>query len=74
MKYCMSPRAKVIFHRIPQLSSQYSHSQLPLLVNIFLYWLRELGIFYRIANLRPLVWHTLSRREYCNSYFSIFHI
>ena len=32
--------------------SQYSHSQLPLLANIFSYWLRELAIFSRIANLR----------------------
>ena len=41
MKYYLSPRdfprAQAIFHRIPQLSSQYSHSQLPLLVNIFSY-------------------------------------
>ena len=33
MKYCLSPRdflrAQAIFHRIPQLESQYSHSQLP---------------------------------------------
>ena len=41
MKYRLSPRdfprAQAIFHRIPRLSSQYSHSQLPLLVNIFSY-------------------------------------
>ena len=40
MKYRFSPRdfprAQAIFHRIPPLSSQYSHSQLPLLVNIFI--------------------------------------
>ena len=33
MKYCLSPRdflrAQVIFHRIPQLESQYSHSHSP---------------------------------------------
>ena len=33
MKYCLSPRdfprAQAIFHRIPRLESQYSHSQLP---------------------------------------------
>ena len=47
-KYCLSPRnflrAQAIFHRIPWLESQYSHSQLPLLANIFSYWLRELAI------------------------------
>ena len=30
------PRAQAIFYCIPQLESQYSHSQLPLLANIFL--------------------------------------
>ena len=34
---------RAIFHRIPLRLSQYSHSQLPLLVNIFLYWLRKLA-------------------------------
>ena len=33
MKYCLSPRdflrAQAIFHRIPRLESQYSHSQSP---------------------------------------------
>ena len=102
------PRAQTIFHRIPRLESQFSHSQLPLLANIFLYWLRELAIFscigfvsysivceYKdpywasstgqifscIANLRTLAWqlqkftkkYTLSRKAYCNSYFSVFH-
>ena len=33
-----------IFHRIHRIKSQYSHSQLPLLANIFSYWLRELAI------------------------------
>ena len=51
MKYCLSPgdfpRAQAIFHRIPRLESQYSHSQLPLLANIFSYWLCELTIFSR---------------------------
>ena len=42
MKYCLSPC-------IPRLKSQYSHSQLPLLANIFLYWLRELAIFSSIG-------------------------
>ena len=46
------PRAQAIFHRIPLLSSQYSHSQLPLEVNIFLHWLCELWIFSRIVNSR----------------------
>ena len=32
------PRAQAIFHRIPRLESQYSHSQSPLLANIFSYW------------------------------------
>ena len=149
IKYCLSPRdfpwVQAIFHRIPRLESQYSHSQLPLLDNIFWCWLRELAIFSRIgsvslqyflvlapwacntsrigsvslqyflvlaswagpirirkllreytdsywtsstwqifsciANLRSLVWqlqkftrkYTLCRREYCNSYFSVFH-
>ena len=53
MKYRLSPReiprAQAIFHRIPRLESQYSLSQLPLLANIFLYWLRELAIFYCIG-------------------------
>ena len=112
MKYCLSPRdfqrAQAIFHCIPRIKSQYSHSQLPLLVNIFFYQVRELAlfscigflrwpnmgpytdpywasstgkIFSRIANLRTLAWQfqkftrkcTLSRREYCTSYFSVFH-
>ena len=38
MKYRLSPRdfprAQVIFHHIPRVESQYSHSQLPLEVNI----------------------------------------
>ena len=42
MKYRLSPRdfprAQAIFHRIPRLESQYSHSQSPLLANIFSYW------------------------------------
>ena len=53
MKYCLSPRdfqkAQAIFHLIPWLKSQFSHSQLPLLANIFSYWLRELAIFSRIG-------------------------
>ena len=38
MKYCLSPkdfsRAQAIFHCIPRLESQYSHSELPLLVPV----------------------------------------
>ena len=57
------PRAQAIFHRIPQLSSQYSHSQLPLLVNNFSYsdlLLRGGPIFSRIglpeeAQYRPVL-------------------
>ena len=36
-------------YRLPWLKSQCSHSQLPLLANIFSYWLRELAIFSRIG-------------------------
>ena len=53
MKYTLSPRdfqrAQGIFHCLPWLKSQYSHSQLSLLANIFLHWLRELAIFSRIG-------------------------
>ena len=53
MKYRLSlrdfPRAQAIFHCIPRLESQYSRSQLPLLANIFSYWLRELAIFCCIS-------------------------
>ena len=53
MNHCLSPRdfqrAQAIFHRIPRLKSQYSHSQLPILPNIFSYWLREFAIFSRIG-------------------------
>ena len=49
MKYCMKyMKAQVIFHR-KRLQSQYSHSQLPLLANIFSYWLHLLAIFSRIG-------------------------
>merc|ERR1712129_197396 len=46
------PRAQAIFYSIPRLLSQYSHSQFPLVVNIFLYWLCELTIFSHIVNSR----------------------
>ena len=35
MKYRRGPEG---FYRIPRLESQYSHSQFPLLPNIFSYW------------------------------------
>ena len=60
MKYCLSPReilrAQEIFHHIPWLESQYSHSQLPLLANNFSYWLRELAIFSRIHLVSRSIW------------------
>ena len=36
------PMAKAVFHCIPRLESQYSHSQLPLLANILI---KELAFF-----------------------------
>ena len=54
MKCSLSPRdfqrAQAIFHSISQLESQYRHPQLPILVNIFWYWLAELAT---LKNLRP---------------------
>ena len=82
------PRAQAIFHRIPRLKSQFSHS---LLTYIFSYWLRELAKFSRngfvgwqykkiFALLRTSVTpftfnrqYSLSGRLYCYSLFSVFH-
>ena len=54
MKYCLCPmdfqKAQAIFHFIPRLKSQYSQSRLRLLANIFLYYLRELAIFFVLAS------------------------